>query len=187
MAVKNTNISYGSVAKAFHWGMFLILLGLVIIGYYMADLPGDTPEQLGYKTGVFDIHKSFGILILVLVILRLGWRMINPVPKMPGAVSKIEDLSARGAHMLLYLLMFVQPIFGWLLTSYDGYSVKFFGLDLPALVGKNKPVGEFFEEVHEVTAALLIIVFSLHVAAALFHHYIRKDDVLRRMSYRQEE
>jgi len=184
MTVKNTDTSYGSIAKAFHWGMFLILVGLVAVGYYMADLPSDTPDQLGYKLGLFDLHKSFGILILLLVTLRLGWRMINPVPKMPDAMSRIERLSAHAMHMLLYVLLFAQPLFGWLMSSYGNHPVEFFGLGLPALADKDKAMGDFFQEAHETTAVLLIVAFAIHVAAALFHHYVRKDDVLDRMSLR---
>lgn len=184
MTARNTDTSYGSIAKAFHWGMFLILLGMVVLGNYMADLPTDMPDQVTYKMGLFDLHKSFGILILVLVTLRLGWRMVNPVPKMPDTMSRIERLSAHAMHMLLYLIMFAQPLFGWLLSSYGAHPVKFFGLALPALVDKDKVLGKFFEEAHETTAVLLVAAFIIHVAAAFFHHHVRKDDVLLRMSFR---
>lgn len=182
MAVKNTDTSYGSVTRVFHWGMFLILLGMVTLGYYMHELPADTPEQMVYKFGWYDYHKSFGILILVLVIFRLGWRMINPVPKMPDTMSRIESLSAHAMHMLLYVIMFAQPLFGWLMSSYGGHPVKFFGLQLPALADKDKAMGDFFHEAHEINAMLLIAAFAIHVGAALFHHYVRKDDVMARMS-----
>jgi len=184
MALKNTDSSYGNMSKALHWGMFLILVGIIAVGYYMSDLPSDTPEQMGYKFGLYDLHKSFGILILFLVALRLIWRMINPVPKMPDSMSKIESLSAHAMHILLYVVMFAQPLFGWLMSSFGDHSVKFFGIPLPALVGKDKAMGDFFSDAHEITAILLIIFFVIHVAAALFHHFVRKDDVLLRMSLR---
>ncbi|MBL4802133.1 MAG: cytochrome b [Emcibacter sp.] len=184
MALKNTDTSYGVIAKAFHWGMFLILLGLLVLGNYMHGLPADTPEQMGYKFGLYDQHKSFGILILVLVVFRLGWRMINPSLKMPGNMSKIEIASAHAMHMLLYIIMLAQPLFGWLMSSYGGHPVKFFGFNLPALAEKDKGMGDFFHEAHEITAFLLIAAFVIHVAAALFHHFVRKDDVLDRMSLR---
>ena len=180
--VRNTENSYGLIAKLFHWGMFLILLGLVILGFYMADLPKDTPAQATYKLGLYDWHKSFGIVILILVILRLGWRIINPVPKMPDDMSRVERLSAHAMHMLLYLLMFIQPLSGWLMSSFGGHLVKFFGQPLPALVGKDKIWGDIFHETHEIVAFLLIAAFIIHVVAALFHHFSRKDDVLIRMS-----
>ncbi|PCI34274.1 MAG: cytochrome b [Alphaproteobacteria bacterium] len=182
MVVKNTETSYGVVAKVFHWGMFLILFGLVVVGLYMSDLPADTPEQMGYKFGLYDQHKSFGILILGLVVFRLVWRMINPVPKMPDTMSRLEGLSAHAMHMLLYVIMLAQPLFGWLMSSFGGYPVKFFGIGLPALAGKDKAMGDFFHEAHEITALLLIVAFAVHVGAALFHHFVRKDDVMTRMS-----
>ncbi|VAV97074.1 hypothetical protein MNBD_ALPHA02-330 [hydrothermal vent metagenome] len=187
MALKNTEISYGSVAKAFHWGMFIILAGLVILGNYMSDLPTDTPDQVSYKFDLYGLHKSFGILILFLVVLRLIWRKMNSVPKMPDTMSRLENVSAHAMHMLLYAIMLLQPVFGWLLSSYESNAVKFFGLELPALVGKNKEMGELFEELHEVTAGLLVTAFVVHVAAALYHHYVRKDDVMDRMSLRPKK
>jgi len=182
MGLKNTDTSYGHVAKAFHWIMFLMLAGMVIVGIYMHELPSETPEQASYKFGIYDMHKSFGLLVLILVALRLGWRMINPVPKMPDSMSRIESLSAHSMHILLYVLMFAQPITGWLMSSYGGHAVKFFGLQVPAVVGKDKPMSDIMHEAHEVIALLLIISFVIHVAASLFHHFVRKDDVLVRMS-----
>ncbi len=187
MTIKNTDNSYGTIAKAFHWVMFLILLGMVAVGYYMYELPADTPQQMGYKFGLYDYHKSFGILILLLVVLRLGWRMINPVPKMPGGMRKIEIFSAHAMHVLLYIMMFIQPLSGWLMSSYGGHPVKFFGSVLPALADKDKALGDIFHEVHEITAALLIALFAIHVAAALFHHFIRKDDVMKKMLPHREQ
>ncbi|MCF6197358.1 MAG: cytochrome b [Emcibacter sp.] len=187
MALKNTETSYGSLAKAFHWGMFILLAGLVILGNYMHGLPADTPDQMSYKFGLYDLHKSFGIMVLFLVVLRLIWRKMNPVPVMPDTMSKIENISAHAMHMLLYAIMFLQPIFGWLMSSYGGHPVKFFGLELPALVGQNKEIGELFEEIHEVTAGLLVTAFVVHVAAALYHHFVCKDDVMDRMSLRPKK
>ncbi len=187
MTAKNTDTSYGNVAKVFHWGMFLLLVGMVIVGIYMHKLPSDTPEQMQYKMGLYNDHKSFGILILILVVLRLGWRMVNAVPKMPDTMSNLENLSAHAMHVLLYVIMFAQPLFGWLMSSYGGHTVKFFGLELPALADKDKAMGGFFHEAHEVTAMLLIVAFVIHAGAALFHHYVRKDDVMERMSLRPKK
>lgn len=183
MAIKNTETSYGNIAKAFHWSMFLLLLGVVAVGFYMQDMPSGTLEQMRSKMGWYDNHKSFGILILFLVILRLGWRMINRVPEMPDSMSRIEILSARAMHALLYVVMFVQPLSGWLMSSYGGRTVEFFGVELPALVDKNRDMGGFFHGVHEITALLLIAAFALHMFAALFHHYGRKDNVMEKMSF----
>lgn len=182
MSIKNTETTYGSIAKAFHWIMFLILAGLVIVGFYMGGLPSETPDQASYKFGFYDLHKSFGLLVLILVILRLGWRMANPVPKMPDTMSKIESLSAHTMHILLYILMLAQPLSGWLMSSYGGHPVKFFGQLVPALVDKDKAMGGIMHESHEIIAFLLIITFVIHVLAALYHHFVKKDDVLLRMS-----
>lgn len=181
MAAKNSDHSYGYVAKAFHWGMFLILLGLVVLGIYMSDLSPETPDQMREKFAFYDWHRSFGLLILLLVVFRLGWRLINPVPKLPTATSRIEVLSAHIVHGLLYVMMFIQPITGWIMSSLLARPVKFFGLELPALADKNKDLGKVFEETHEIIGYILIFVFVIHMGAALFHHFIRKDDVLRRM------
>lgn len=182
MAVKNSETSYGSVAKFFHWGMFLLISGLVVVGFYMHGLPADTPEQAGYKYDLYDQHKAFGIVALILVTIRLGWRLKNPVPKMPDGMRKIELLSAHAMHILLYFLMFAQPLSGWLRSSYGGHDTEIFGMALPMLVAKDKGLEDFFHETHEMLASVLIAAFLLHVGAALYHHFVRKDDVLLRMS-----
>lgn len=187
MDVKNTDNSYGIIAKLFHNIMFVLILGMIFLGKYMHDLPSDTPEQMLYKMSWYNDHKSFGILILVLVVFRLGWRMANPVPKAPDSMSKIEILSAHAMHMLLYIIMFVQPLFGWLMSSYGGHPVKFFGLELPALADKDKAMSEFFHEAHEVTAIILLLAFIVHAAAALFHYTFRRDGVFERMSFRTKK
>jgi len=181
MAIKNTTTSYGIIAKAFHWIMFLILVGMIVVGFYMHGLPSDTPEQMTYKFGLYDLHKSFGLLVLMLVLLRLGWRLINPVPEMSGSLSRIEALSAHGMHMLLYVMMLTQPLSGWAMALSGGHPVKFFGVQLPALLEKNAAMKDLFYEIHEIGAIALIVLFVLHMFAALFHHFVRKDDILTRM------
>lgn len=177
MPVKNTSSSYGSVAKFLHWTMFLILSGLVALGFYMHGLP-NTPG----KFELYGLHKSIGIVILLLVFLRLVWRAKNKVPELPADGGKMEKAGAHGVHILLYLIMFALPLSGWIGSSYSGFEVSVFGLfTMPELVGSDRQMSDILHEAHEILVFALIGVVALHVAAALFHHFVRKDDILKRM------
>lgn len=177
MTVKNTSSTYGSVSKFLHWAMFLILLGMVVLGFYMHDLPR-SPD----RNELYGLHKSIGIIVLFLAFIRLVWRARNPIPELPADSGKLEKAGAHGAHMLLYLVMFILPISGWIGSSYAGFEVSVFGLfTMPDLVGADKPMSEILHEVHEILVFTLITLFVIHVAAAYFHHFVRKDDILKRM------
>lgn len=177
MSVKNTLSSYGSVAKFLHWAMFLILSGMVTLGFYMHELP-NSPD----KIQLYGLHKSIGITVLLLVFLRLVWRARNPVPKLPEEAGKVEKAGAHGAHILLYMIMFALPVSGWVGSSYSGFQVSVFGLfTMPDLVGPDRPMSGILHEAHEVLVFALIGVVALHIVAALYHHFVRKDDILKRM------
>jgi cytochrome b561 len=177
MPIKNTNNSYGTVAKIFHWLLFILLLGAVIGGNIDAGLP-DGAE----KTEMLNLHKSMGVLILLLVILRLGWRLINPLPHQ--LVTGWQLSASIWTHRLLYLLMLAQPMSGCLMSQAAGKPIIFFGLfELPTLLSKNKAWAGVFHEAHEIIWILLAVFALGHMLAALYHHFVVKDDVLRRMGF----
>jgi cytochrome b561 len=145
---------------------------------FMAD---DLPNGLR-KLTLLARHKSVGITILALVLLRLLWRALNQNPELPGNLKPYERVLAHFSHITLYVLLFAMPLSGWMMSSARGFPVSWFGfIQLPDLVPKSKPLYDFFIATHETLAWLLAIVVTLHVAAALKHHFIHKDDVLRRM------
>lgn len=175
--LKNNTKAYGSIAKAFHWIMFLLVVAMLCVGFYMVGLEA-TPD----KFKIYGWHKSFGATLLFLALLRVLWRFTNPVPLLPKHLNSAQRFAAKATHILLYTLLIVMPLSGWLMSSAAGFSVSFFGLfTLPNLIAADKEVLAFLKEAHEILALLLIGLAMLHIAAALLHHFYYKDNVLRRM------
>ena len=177
--MKNTETSYGSVAKAFHWLLLLMLGFLIVAGNFLASMPKG-PEKLQAA----GMHKSFGLLVLALILLRLIWRLINVTPKDPEGTPAIQNFLAHAMHWALYVLMFAQPLAGILMSQAAGYPVSFFGLfELPVLIDKDPSLAQFFRSAHGTVWVLLVLAVIGHAGAGLYHHFIRKDDVLKRMSF----
>jgi cytochrome b561 len=131
---------------------------------------------------LYGLHKSVGITVLALALLRLIWALSNTAPKMLGLEKPWEKLAARGVHGLLYLCLFLMPLSGWVMSSAAGYPVSVFGLfTLPDLVGADKDLHELAEEVHEITAYAFMGLIAAHAGAALMHHFVKKDRTLIRM------
>jgi cytochrome b561 len=177
MPLRNTLQRYGSLAQFFHWAtVVLIVVQLVTI-----NLAEDLPRGLA-KLEMMARHKSFGITILMLATLRLAWRFANPIPPAPTDVAPWQRRAADVSHWLLYALIFALPLSGWLMSSAANYPVSWFGLvQLPDLVGASETLHETLEDVHESLATALLVIAGVHLLAALQHHFLRKDDVLRRM------
>ena len=185
MAARNTETTYGSVARALHWIMALLIIGLWVVGIYMHELPADTPAQMQYKFGLYDTHKAFGMLALLFILFRMYWRMSNPIPVFPDSMQNWEKMLAHATHGLLMLLMLLFPISGYLGSVTGGHDVSFFGLfEFPMLLSKNEGLNDIFGVVHEICAWTIFFAFILHVVAAFYHHFVKKDDILLRMSPR---
>lgn len=176
MLIKNTEDRFGIVTILFHWIMAILLIGLVSVGLYMSDLPIGVQ-----KLKLYGLHKEFGILALMLVMLRVVWRIQNMNPSL-SSLPWFERTAARIVHWAFYGFMFALPISGWLMTSAANLPPSFFGLFLlPALVPPNQEQMHLFQQIHEYLAYGLIVTFCLHVLAALKHHFIDKDNILRRI------
>lgn len=174
--IKNTKNHYGLVTISFHWILAFLIIFMICLGLYMADLP--ISEK---KLRLYGLHKEFGVLILMLVLARLFWRISNIMPSL-AELPAWERISARLVHWLFYIILICLPLSGWLLSSAAGVSVSFFGLfTLPDLIGADKAHREFFDTVHQALAFTLIGLICLHVAAALKHFIIDKDTILQRM------
>lgn len=177
MLIFNTQDRYGIINILLHWIMAILVLGMIALGWYMSDLPVSLQ-----KLKLFGLHKEFGVLVFMLIILRLFWRLINQTPRLPSQIPWIQRLAARIVHWIFYVLLILIPISGWLMSSAAGLSVSFFGLfTLPNIIDANKETMEQFLIVHSWLAYTLLVVIILHAAAALKHHFIDKDDILRRM------
>ena len=177
MTLKNTMHRWGPVAQFLHW----LIVALVITQVTLATLADDLPASMK-KLTLMSRHKSIGITVLMLVVLRLLWRWRNPIPDLPPPVKPFERRLARAAHALFYVLLIAIPITGWLMSSARGFSVSWFGLfQLPDLVSKSKPLYLMLMDTHDTLAWTLVGLAGLHAAAALRHHFMLRDDVLRRM------
>jgi cytochrome b561 len=174
----NTAERWGSVQIGLHWTIAaLVLLIQVPAGLTMVSVGPGTVQNVCY-----NIHKTNGIVIFLLAIVRLGWRWSHPVPLLPADMPEWQARLARTTHALLYILLFLMPITGFLRTAMGGFPVPFFMvLELRHLVPENKPVAEVFSYVHFTLQFVLCATVILHVAGALYHHYGRKDGILRRM------
>ncbi len=176
MRIKNTNEHFGVVAITLHWVMALLLIGLVALGLYMTSLPNNM-----LKLKLYGWHKEYGFLVLMLVMLRIVWRLKNILPSY-ASLTTFERYASRIVHWLFYVFMFALPITGWVITSAAGLPVSFFGLFIiPTLIAPNNETLELFESIHKWLAYALIAAFTLHVLGALKHHFINKDDILKRM------
>ncbi|WP_347252053.1 cytochrome b [Legionella sp.] len=175
MRIKNTETHFGTVAILLHWIIALLIIGLLILGLYMVELPISLE-----KLKLYGWHKEYGLLALALVIIRLGWRLINITPAL--SLPLWEKIAARTVHWAFYGFMLAMPLTGWLITSSAGLPASFFGLfTLPDLVAPNEENRHLFEELHRWIGYGLIVTIILHTLAALKHHFVNKDDILRRM------
>ncbi|MEO1310025.1 MAG: cytochrome b [Pseudomonadota bacterium] len=176
---------YTAVAVALHWIIAALILGQIAGGFYMHNLP-NTAEN---KFQLYQLHKSFGITILLLSLGRLGWRIAHPAPPQPSGMPGWQRTCATVSHWGFYGLMIGVPLLGWAMVSASpwGIPTKLFGVvpwpHLPILSGlENKePVEEVFKELHEAFAKLILLLLAVHVGAALKHHFVDKDGVLVRM------
>lgn len=181
----NSERRYGSVAVTLHWLIALAIIGMLILGKYMADLPNSDPS----KFDLIQLHKSFGISILALSVLRLMWRLVNKVPPLPAQMPAWERYAAHASHFLLYVLMIGIPLSGWAMVSASplGIPTIWFGqFEIPHLPGlqglaDQHAAEDQLKEVHELLGNLMIGLLLIHVGAALKHHLWDRDDVLTRM------
>jgi len=176
--LKSGSNHWGSLAKFFHWLVVLLILVQGTIGLVMVELP-KTPSVIP----VFSLHKSLGLTILALAILRLTWRAFDPRPAEPADVPHLQVLLARWGHALLYALLFAVPLTGWWFDSLSGLRpLYFFGLfEVPHLVAPDKALKDFASEVHETLFWLLIAVTAGHAAIALVHQFAHRNNILGRM------
>ena len=181
MALYNTAAGWGWPAKALHWVTAVLVLGLLAVGFAMVWLVTD----FGRKFELFQLHKSFGVLVFVLVLARLAWRRANPaVPAPPHDLRPWERRAALVTHHGFYALLLLMPVTGWAMASAStlGVPTVVFGLfTLPNPFGPSAALEQVMAVVHGTLAVALLLLLAVHVAAALRHHFILHDDVLVRM------
>ena len=170
-------IEYSIGAKVLHWLTAAAVLTAISLGIAMLNLEGGPLQDQ-----LFDLHRSFGALILALTAIRLIWRYFNAPPPLVPGLPVWQAKAARISHILLYVFLFAVPLVGWAATSAFGAPISIFGMfELPPMLDKNKALSDIILPLHAGMALTLAALLSVHIGAALHHHYIRKDETLRRM------
>lgn len=175
--LRNSHERYGSLSVALHWLMLLLIAAV----YACIELRVNFPRGSEPREALKAWHNMLGMLVLILALVRLAVQLRGPTPAIQPDPGKLQHLFARLAHLALYVLMIGLPLLGWLVLSAEGKPVPFFGLGLPPLIGANEPLAEQLEELHKTIGTLGYWLIGLHAAAALFHHYIQRDNTLSRM------
>lgn len=167
---------YSSIAQAFHWLTVPAILCAVPLGVAMLRVEGPVQTQL------FDLHRSFGALVLALTALRLAWRATHPPPPLPDGLPAWQRRASRLVHHALYALLFATPLVGWAATSAYRAPIGVFGLFfLPPIVAEDRALSEKLFTLHMALAVALCVLFIAHIGAALYHCFVRHDTVLARM------
>lgn len=180
MMLRNTPNEWGSLAKSLHWIVAALVIFLLAYGWWMAHL---APRS--GRLGLYELHSSIGYDLLFLVILRLLWRVIDRAPALPADLKRWEMISARAGHFLLYLLVLAVSVTGWLLLGTFSRPVAatlFQSIPVPVMnLTGDRMLHGLFEKSHAILSYALLALIVVHVLAALRHHFIKKNDILRRM------
>lgn len=177
MNLNKTPDRYHRLSIGLHW----LMLALFVAVYASIELRVLFAKGTVPREALKNLHFMLGLLMFGLVWLRIWLRAKNPAPGIQPAPSRWQDLSASLAHVTLYAIMIGMPLAGWLALSAAGKPIPFFGLELPALIGQNKELAGQIKEVHEFVGIAGYFLIGAHAAAALFHHYIQRDNTLLRM------
>jgi cytochrome b561 len=174
---RNTESRYGVVAQSLHWLIVILVAVQFMLGITAHDLPISL-ERLVLLTR----HKAFGMTILMLMLLRLAWRLYSASPALPAGMDRLQRRLAELSHVLLYILLLTMPVVGWLSSSASNLTVSWFGLfHFPNLVSPDPALAKSMKALHIALAWVLLALISVHAAAALWHQFVRKDGVLMRM------
>jgi cytochrome b561 len=190
---------YTKVAVILHWLIALLIIVMFALGWFMADIPKEAAkqtvfdifdlgifhwtmaEEISPRNFYFNLHKSIGVTIFALIILRILWRIGHKPPAMLSSYQAWERKLATATHHLLYIFMVILPLSGLMMTLNSKYGLKWFGIDF--LSGTdNKPVREIFQSAHEIIGLIILAILALHVIGALKHKFVDKDETLKRMS-----
>jgi len=173
--LNNTKNAYGTISKCFHWVIALMIIAMLIIGCSLGFTHKATFQAL------MHYHQSLGVTILILMVLRLIWRLCATSPTYPNSMTPFEVTLAHAMAWLFYVLIFTIIVAGILMTAFHGYAIKFWGWNIHLPITPSKNMNHIFNTIHIYTAWIILACVIIHVLAALYHHFIRKDDVLKRM------
>lgn len=168
---------YSATARLFHWVVAALILIMLPIGIVMANVNVGPGQDV-----LYHLHRSIGVILLPLMLARLVYRLKHPPPPLPATVPATQRLAAGVTHWALYAIVLLQAMVGWIATSaYRAPIWVFWMLELPPIWPVDRPFSEMMFGVHRGMGFALAVLLALHVGAALFHHFVLKDVVLRRM------
>lgn len=174
--LRNTENSYGLVSRLIHRLMAAIVLIMLAVGFTMVNL-----EPSDQKWQIYNVHKATGLIVLALIVVRVVWILLNTTVQVPFDLPQWQRFAARWNHNFLYILLFVMPASGALMSLTGGNDIHFFGAFTIKAIAHNKEYYKLFWNTHVISAFLLVAAITVHILAALYHHFIRKDNVLMRM------
>jgi cytochrome b561 len=177
--LRNSQTAWGLPSKILHWLAALAVLVLLVHGWWMVHM-APRPERFAN----YIWHAAIGYDLLALLVVRLLWRWLNPVPAMPADLKRWEVIAAKAGHVGLYLLLFAASLSGWALagTFKRPMALDLFGLPIPQILSAgNRALHDFFEEAHLISSYLLAALIVVHIAGSLRHHIFKRNDVMRRM------
>ena len=181
MLITNTQLRFGLFSKLLHWAIALLILGLIWLGWYMVDL---TYYDKWYNASL-HYHKSLGILALALALFKLGWHIYTPAPGPLADLQPWEKTGARLMHYLLWGMMLLIPVSGYLISTSAGKPIQLFNwFAIPAIVDVDEELRELAIDVHFYLAYATLFLAAGHAGAALKHHFINRDDTLKRMLWK---
>ena len=170
-------MDYSGFAKLLHWTIAFCVLAMIPMGFAMTRVPSGLLQN-----SLFTLHRSFGVLVGALMLARLAYRLVNGVPAPEPTLTAWQHIVSHLVHVSLYVLLIAQPIIGWVATSAYGAAISVFGLfTLPAIVEKDEELSKPLFAAHELIGYIIAGLVTLHIGAALFHYFIRRDGVLQRM------
>lgn len=170
-------VKYNLTAIILHWVMVILLITLFCLGWYMEDLTKGSPERSWF----FALHKSIGLTAALLALFRLIWRLLHSPPALPSYIPAFKQKLVRLVHQLLYLMIFIQPLSGYISSSFSGYKTKIWGIPLPHWGWKSPELNELFTNIHAISSVILLSLIALHLAGVFSHLYRHETDILKRM------
>ena len=178
MLASNRNSAWGRVSHAFHWGLGVTIIGMIAYGWWMNHVPARS-DRYFYRS----IHADIGYALLLLMTLRLFWRLLHPVPALPSDTPQWQRFAARVSHVTLYGVTMLVALLGWAHSgAHQPDFSDWFGLfRVPQFTAPDKAAAKLYEDWHILAAYVLLAIIVVHVAAALYHHFVKRDDVAMRM------
>jgi len=168
---------YTGTAILLHWVIALLVFVLIGLGWFMVDIPKNTPERSYF----YNLHKSIGLTTLAFIVVRVAWRLTHLPPRLPATLKEWEAVAATWTHRLLYVCLLVMPLSGYIASNFTKFGVKYFGIELAPWGPEDKTLYGIFNNIHVFTSYLFVVLIALHVAGAFKHLVVDRDSVFRRM------